>query len=289
MQFDLFNDGHRVALQNDVILALVQGDVAAAQTAWQTLSQQCPEDNCIDAFQVLIQTESQHTSALFLDHDELRDARVTLIQTLTPAAHSCLGQQADAWLHSHWQNLAQRAAGLSYRADKSDEHAAPLWLRTRNWQACAEAVSSIASWRRIPTPLSWMLQARLKIQGLLANWGLLAELAWLSPQRLQSIIEHCDDPILGTLVSKFELVFDGTGDGRDLAWFPAWVLTERPALASALTQAQTGQHSEPEQAMRLLLVLLGLERQGRQRDIVETRQSLRELHGALYAAYMATR
>jgi len=289
MQFDLFNDSHKVALHNDVILALMQDNASAAQTAWHTLRQQCPEDNCIDAFQVLINTEGLRTSALFLDHNELRDARLALIQTMTPAAQNCLGQQADAWLDSRWQNLAQRAARLSYRADKPDEHAAPLWLHTGNWQACAEAVSSIASWRRIPTPLSWMLQARLKIQGLLANWGLLAELAWLSPQRLQSIIEHCDDPILGALVSKFELTFEHTGDERDLAWFPAWVLTERPALASALTQAQAGQHSEPEQAMRLLLVLLGLERQGRQRDIVETRQSLRELNGALYAAYMATR
>jgi hypothetical protein len=289
MQFDLFNDSHRVALHNDVILALAQGDAAAAQAAWHTLRQQCPEDNGIDAFQVLIKAESQHTSVLFLDHNELHDARLALIQTITPAAQSCLGQQADAWLRSHWQKLAQRAAALSYRADKPDEHAAPLWLRTENWQACAEAASSIASWRRIPTPLSWMLQARLKTQGLLANWGLLAELAWLSPQRLQSVIAQVDDPILVALVSKFELVFEDTGDERDLAWFPAWILTERPALASALTQAQAGQHSEPEQAMRLLLMLLGLERQGRQRDIVETRQSLRELHGALYAAYMATR
>lgn len=289
MQFDLFSGSHRVALHNDVVLALVQGHAKAAQTAWHTLRHQYPDDKHLQALQALINTESHRTSAVFVDHNALSDARMALIQTLIPAAQSCLGRQAETWLGSHWQNLAQRAAGLSYLADRPDDHAAPLWLRAGNWQACAEAVSSMASWRRIPTPLSWMLHARLKTQGLLANWGLLSELAWLSPQRLQGVIEQVDDPILAALVTKFELAFEDSGNVRDLAWFPAWVLTERPALASALTQAQVSQHSEPEQAMRLLLVLLGLERQGRQRDIVEGRKSLQGLHSALYAAYMASR
>jgi hypothetical protein len=289
MQFDLFNGSDRVALRNDVILTLAQGHATAAHAAWCSLRQHFPEDNCLETFQVLIETESQRTSAMFRDHDALHDARVALAQTITPAAQCCLGQQAEAWLRSHWQNLAQRAAHLNYRADTPDDHAAPLWLRAGNWQACAESVSSIVSWRRIPPPLSWMLQARLKTQGLLANWGLLAELAWMSPQRLQAVIQQSDDPILLALVAKFELNFEDSGDVRDLAWFAAWVLTEQPALASALTLAQASQHSEPEQAMRVLLELLGLERQGRQRDIVEARKSLRGLHGALYAAYLATR
>lgn len=289
MQFDLFNPGDRVALHNDVIQALVQGDATAAQAAWHRLEQQHPGDDCLPAFQVLIETVNQYTQAAFLNHDELRDTRVALFHTITPAARRCLGQQANSWLRAHQQHVAQRAAALAYRADRPDDHAAPLWLSAGNWQACIEAVSAIASWRRIPAPLSWMLQARLKTQGLLANWGLLAESAWMSPQRLQAVIVQTDDPILAALVAKFELNFEDTGDGQHLAWFPAWVLTERPTLASALTQAQASQHSEPEQAMRILLALLGLERQGRQHDIVVARKSLRGLHGDLYAAYMATR
>jgi len=41
--------------------------------------------------------------------------------------------------------------------------------------------------------------------------------------------------------------------------------------------------------MRLLLDLLHLERQGRQRDLVEQRRRLRDLQPALFRAYMATR
>ena len=76
------------------------------------------------------------------------------------------------------------------------------------------------------------------------------------------------------LLGKFQADFEGAGDSSDLAWFPAWVLTERPALAAHL---------------RVLIELLGLERQGRQRDVVERRRTLRGLDAPLYTAYMATR
>lgn len=289
MQFDLFDHSHSVTLRNDVLLALDKGPSMAAHTAWQTLKQRCPHDSCLAAFAVLIKAHDQHTLAAIPDHDALRAARCELTHTLAPAARSCMGQQANAWVRSRWRDLAQRAANLPYRADRPDDHAAPAWLAAEAWPTCTESVATIASWRRMPTPLSWMLQARLKSQGLLTNWGLLAELAWMSPRRLQAVLAQTDDPILLTLVANFELHFNGTGDDGDLAWFPAWVLTERPALASALIQAQPGQHSAPEQGLRVMLALLGLERQGRQRELVEARKALRELHPGLYAAYIATR
>ncbi|MHB8947462.1 MAG: hypothetical protein ACYC4S_00175 [Rhodoferax sp.] len=49
------------------------------------------------------------------------------------------------------------------------------------------------------------------------------------------------------------------------------------------------QHSAPEHALRLLVNLLGLERQGRQHDIVNHRKSLRDLNDWLYGEYMKTR
>jgi hypothetical protein len=75
----------------------------------------------------------------------------------------------------------------------------------------------------------------------------------------------------------------------DLAWFPAWVLCEKPALASWLGHAQPGLQNPPERAMRLLIDLLHLERQGRQRELVVQRRNLRDLQPVLYAAYMKSR
>ena len=93
---------------------------------------------------------------------------------------------------------------------------------------------------------------------------------------------------MNTLRRAFDAAFEGAGDATDLAWLPAWVLTQRPRLAQALSPSRPSLHTPPEQAMRLMLELLGLERQGRHHDIVGHRKRLRDLHASLYASYMAT-
>nr|WP_319565593.1 hypothetical protein [uncultured Rhodoferax sp.] len=290
MQFDFFNDNQSVSLRNDVILALEQGDTATAQQAWQILKADFPQDDCLNSLQVLIQALVQRSPEPFADHTALHQARQHLQDQIEPAARRNFGTSAAAtWLQARWQELAERATALAYHPDHKDDHAAPLRLHAGQWQAAADAVARIESWRRIPAPLAWMLQARLALQGLQPNWGLLAELAWLSPSRLELVLSQQPDPLLQPLLARFGQTFEGTGDATDLAWFPAWVLTERPSLASHLAQAQAGLHRAPEQAMRLMLELLGLEHQGRHHDVIERRKTLRGLHASLYAAYMASR
>ena len=290
MQFDLFNDGHNVVLRNDVIHALEQCNAAAARSALETLRQQYPHDDCLDDLQVLIAAVAGRSRMVFQSHDVLRAARQVLQDDIEPAARRTFDDQgAHAWLRARWEELAERAAPLAFSANHGEDHATPLWLRAGNWQAAADAVAGIPSWRRIPAPLFWMVQARLQLVGLQATWGMLAELAWLAPRRLDELVTQAIDPTLGQLMHKFELGFEGVGDAGDLAWFPAWVLTERPGLAAYLAQAQASQHSDPEKAMRVLVELLGLERQGRHREVIDRRKTLRGLHASLYAAYMATR
>ena len=290
MQFDLFNDSHNVVLRNDVIHALEQSEVATAQSAWETFRQKYPQDEHLDALRVLIDAVAERTQTVFQTHVLLRGARQVLQDTIEPAARRTFAEQAAvAWLRTRWQELAERAAPLAFDANHGEDHSAPLYLRASKWQAAADAVASIESWRRIPTPLFWMVQARLQLVGLQTTWGMLAELAWLAPHRLDELVTQAIDPTLQQLMHRFESDFEGVGDASDLAWFPAWVLTERPGLAAYLAQAQASRHSDPEQALRVLVELLGLERQGRHHDVVERRKTLRGLHASLYAAYMATR
>ena len=290
MQFDLFNDSQSVAWRNDVIHAVAGADAVAARLAWDSLHQNCPQDDGLGPLWVLVTAVATDSAVPFRSHEALAGARRVLAQEIAPAAQRVMGTaDADRWLRTRWQALAARAAGLPYQPLQADDHAAPLWLRAANWQAAADAVAGIASWRRIPAPLAWMLEARLHLLGLQASWPLLAELAWLAPDRLDGVARAVAEPLLQALLLKFAEDFDGAGESGELAWFPAWALIEQPALAAVLTRAQPTQYSAPEQAMRLMLQLLGLERQGRQREVVEHRKRLRELHGALYSAYMARR
>jgi hypothetical protein len=134
-----------------------------------------------------------------------------------------------------------------------------------------------------------MTEARYRSGGLDTAWPLLAELAWLAPARFAALLSRLGDASLNALRKRFDADFAGTGEAADFAWFPAWLLTEKPGLAHRLREARLSRHVDPERATAMLLQILTLERQGRHHDLVERRKALRDLHAGLYAAYMSTR
>lgn len=299
MQLDIFNDSRDVMLRNDLLQALQAHQAGQAEVALKKLRHEYPQDPLLADAHVLLaalRTRASQSAALvaFSQHADLRTQRLNLQDALAPAALCVLDvPAAQAWLRPFWQDLVARSRALPYQIDAEQDHAAWLLLQLQDWQACLDAVERIESWRRIPAPLAWMAQAKLHLLGLPASWSLLAELAWLAPKRLEAVAQSARDPVLQRLKDQFDASFEPDSDSadvtQDLAWFPAWVLTHQPREVAHLSQAQPGQHSAPEQAMRLLVNLLGLERQGRQHDIVAYRKSLRDLNGWLYAQYMKTR
>jgi hypothetical protein len=290
MQLDIFADSHDVMLRNDVLDALDRRCAVDARLAWQRLVDEYPDDDSQAALAMLIDELDLVGASPFVDHGALETARRRLEEQVEPAARQSFGDAAGrAWIASCWRTLAQRAGALPYRADASSNHAAPLWLRAGDWAAGREAIERIESWRRIPAPLGWMAEVRYRAEGLEAAWPLLAELAWVSHARFARLLAHLADGPLDALHRKFDANFDGAGDDTDLAWFPAWVLTEKASLATLLRTAQSSLQTAPERGMRLLLQILSLEREGRQHELVEPRKTLRDLHAGLYAAYMKAR
>jgi hypothetical protein len=290
MQLDIFEHSRDLMLRNDALLALEQRDALAARAACLRLEAEYPDDHALPPLQLLVTTLAQPDGPPFADTAEATQALQHIQGEIEPAAQRLWGAQAGAaWLLPLWQQLARRAARLSFGAECAEIHSAALWLKAGDFAAATNAVQQIESWRRIPAPLAWMSEARLRLDGLDSSWGLLAELAWLSPQRFDALTRRLADPVLTRLRRRFDAEFEGEGTVADLAWLPAWVLCETPALATGLGQAQPGLQSPPERAMRLLLDLLHLERQGRQRELMAQRRSLRDLQPVLYAAYMKSR
>ena len=295
-------------LRNDVLQALQAWHAPAAQQAWARLSQSYPQDVALDPLALLIQALAQVPGKPAPDTAALARERQSVQCLIKPAALATLGPQAACqWLVPLWRDIAQRGAHLRFQAENADGHSAALWLLAGDWAAAEQAVAGIESWRRIPAPLAWMAEARYRQGGLDGHdkiggqpagaaqrddqraWPMLAELAWLAPARFDALQRHLADPLLARLRRRFDAGFDGAGDSSDLAWFPAWVLTDTPALATRLALAQPSLHSAAERGMRLLLDLLALERLGRHHDLVARRKSLRDLCAPLYAAYMASR
>jgi hypothetical protein len=291
MQLDFFNDSHQVALRNDVIDALASNHAVQLEDSIERLGSHYPHDFCLAPAQILLDW-MQHTSTVpFNAHQALADVQVRVQTVITPAALRVMGaERGTAWLQAVWRALAVRTQALPYHPDWPQAHAAPCWLGAGEWHTAQQVVARIPAWRKIPNPLQWMLVARLEGEaGLDGSWDLLAECAWLSPARCKSVIAQSKHSVLGVLQRAFVHTYEGTGTDQDWAWFPAWVLIERPSLASSLTLAQAGQHTPAEQAMRCLLQILGYERQGLHQKVVQCRETLRGLNAELFALYLKTR
>jgi hypothetical protein len=292
-QLDLFADSRDVMLRNDVADALLRRDAPAAQAAWQRLVAEFPDETQAAALQLLVAQIEIGDPAPFTSAAAACSAATDIEQRIAPAATAVLGDGGAAWIQPLWQALAHACAALPFEPAHAPGHAAALWLRAGCWREAADAVERIASWRRIPQPLAWMAQARHRLLGLDTVWPLLAELAWLAPQRFAALRPLLADPALNRLCKRFEAGFDsggaGDGDDDDWVWFPAWAAIDQPTLAHPLGAAQTQRGRAPERALQLVRELIGYEHQGRQRDLVAGRKELRDLNAALFAAYMATR
>jgi hypothetical protein len=311
-QLDIFDDGRDSQLAHALAEAVRAGDAMAALRAWRALQAEFPDDRHLPAASELLaclQADAQGGAVHFTEAEVARQDITDIEQTLEPAAERVLGAtDARAWLAQRWRRLAVRCAGLAYRSDARDVHAAALWLRAGAWAEAAQAVQGIESWRRRPTPLGWMAQARSRLEGVDAAWPLVAELAWLRPDRLPGLVAPLPQPEFSKLARRFEAMVDADfdaaapGDGRIAAanpcgcddaerwaWWPAWLLVEQPLLYKPLSAAQPLRDSAAERAFQLMLALLHLERRGSHHELIAHR---RQLHGpspTLFVAYMATR
>ena len=289
-QLDIFADSRDVMLRNDVLAPLERRDAVAARTALERLASEYPDDGALSAMSVLVCELEDGSDAPLADHAAVAAARRHLEKEVVPAARRVLPVQANhVWLAPCWRALARRAGSLPFLAAEAGNHAAPLWLLAGDWAAARDAVEGIESWWRVPAPLAWMTESRYRTGGLDAAWPLLAELAWLAPARFTALLSVLGDASLEALRRRFDAEFPGTGEIDDYAWFPAWLLLVKPALASPLREARVQRDQAASRAMALLGEILRREHEGGQHELVGLRQTLSHLHAGLFGMYMATR
>jgi hypothetical protein len=289
-QLDIFADSRDVMLRNDVLEQLQRRDAMAARTALEYLTREYPHDGALPAMNVLVRELEPGSQIPMADHAALVLGRRYLEDQVVPAARRVLPTSAvHAWLALRWCSLAQRAATLTFRSAEPESHAAPLWLQAGEWAAARDAVEAIESWWRLPAPLAWMTESRYRTDGLDAAWTLLAELAWLAPARFAALLPILGDASLDALRRRFDADFPGTGEVDEYAWFPAWLLVVKPALAARLGEARVQRDQAASRATALLGEILRREHEGDQHELVGLRQQLSRLHAGMFDAYMATR
>ncbi|SAL85796.1 hypothetical protein AWB67_07036 [Caballeronia terrestris] len=289
-QLDIFADSRDVAMRNDVVEQLQRRNAADARKTLMLLACEYATDSALPAMTVLVRELENASTLPVTDHAELAALLRRLENEVAPAARQVLPEHdARSWLAPCWRALAQRAAALTYCGIHIDSHAAPLWLRAGEWSAASDAIDTIESWWRIPSPLAWMTEARYRAAGVDAAWPLLAELAWLAPHQFAALLVALGDTALDKLRRRFDAKFLGTGETEDYAWFPAFLLVIKPALAGRLGEARLQRDLPASRATSLLGEILRREHEGGQQELIALRQQLGRLHAGLFDVYMTTR
>lgn len=290
MQLDIFEHSRDVILRNAAIDVLRERNAGVCGRVIAALAAEYGGDPLLPALRLLC-GKMNAPLATPLAPDAARAMLRESEGALTAAANEVFGRAAGEWLAPLWVDLATAIGDYPFDGEDESLHAAPLLLRAGRWEAAAARVEGIASWRRRPAPLGWMIEARCRCAGFEAIWPLLAELAWMAPARAQTLAPRLALSELDSLVRDFDAGFEGEGEGGpdDFAWFPAWALLVDRRLVAGLRLAQDGAHAPPESCARIVLGLLTLERQGRHADLVEGRRKLREAHPALFTRYMQDR
>jgi len=288
MQLDIFEHSRDVVLRNAAIDALRERDTGACAQAVAALTAEYGADPLLPAFSLLCEKLRSP-----IPKPIAREVAIAILQELddavAPAAHAVFGKEAKAWLSPLCAELAASIGDYPFDSGHESLHAAPLLLRAGHWMNASACIEAIASWRRQPAPLAWMIEARCRIAGFDAIMPLLAELAWMAPQRAQVLAPRLELPALDRLVRDFDAEFEGEGTPDDFTWFPAWALIVDSRLGECLRLSQAGANTRPEYCARVVLGLLLCERQGRHAELVEGRRKLREVHAALFARYMQGR
>jgi hypothetical protein len=288
MQLDIFEHSRDVVLRNAAIDALRKRDTGSCVRAVAALAAEYGADPLLPAFGLLCEKLRSP-----IPNPIEREAAIAILRetegAVAAAAHAVFGRAAQTWLSPLWAELAAAIADYPFDSGHEALHAAPLLLRAERWADAAARVEHIASWRRQPAPLAFMIEAQCRIDGFDAIWPLLAELAWMAPERAQRLALRLALPELDRLVRGFDGEFEGDGSADDFAWFPAWALIADGRLAAGLRLAQRGTNTPPERCARIVLGLLSLERQGSHAELVEGRRKLRDAHPVLFARYMQDR
>ena len=111
----------------------------------------------------------------------------------------------------------------------------------------------------------------------------------MAPGRFAALLTKLGDASLDALRRRFDAEFPGSGQQDDYAWFPAWLLVVKPALAGRLGEARVRRDQAASRATALLGEILRREHEGDLRELVSLRQELNRLHAELFGMYMATR
>ncbi len=280
-QPDLFLDGAQAQIQNELVDAIAARNTKVCDGVLRRLAALDDQHWAISHAVVLIDALRAATP----NQAEGTRRRLEVMETVwLPAASALLGAAARDFLSPLWRDLGEALEGLPYDTINPKVHASWAYLNGLDWANVKRTVLDVPTWESEPA---------LQIRIALARWRL-AEyveairawflLCWRFPGHFAECVESPAFPN-----SSLQRAWMAAQD-HDIEppitppWFPAWMLIEQPGMAKSI--GRCGGNTAPERAFDHLVALHGGHSD---REDLELRRSLKNLHPDLLAHYLASK
>ena len=279
-QPDLFLDGAEMQAQNALIDALAARNRPVAVEALHRMAAIDPGHWTLAHAEALIE-------ALAAPSPEQPEHALPYLRTLEqrwlPAAATLLHTGVRDFMSPLWQTAGRGLEAAAYDPDDPKAHASWAYLNGLDWEGVKRCALAVPEGESEPVLQVRLAQAAWRLRHYAEAVGRWFWLCWHAPAYFEECVEAAGFPDT-RLKKAWEAAKDYDFD-RQMAtsWFPAWTVIEEPGLARTLTPC--GGDSEGERAYDHVLAL----RRGHSdREVLDRRRALRDLHAGLLGRYLDT-
>lgn len=279
-QPDLFLDGADADRQNELIEAITAHDVATADERLRQFEAVDPGHWVIPHATALI--EALH--ALPVERmDEARERLDQLERSWLPAASALLRSDARDFLSPIWRDLGQAFEGVPFRREEPKVHASWAYLNGLDWGNLKRAVMRTLNLASEPVLQIRLAHAQWRLSERREAIRIWFALCWRAPDHFAECIESPTFPSSTLQRAWTEAQEQAMDPPITPPWFPAWAVIGHAGYARDV--GPCGGTSDPE---RTFDHLVALRRGHSDREDLDHRRALQELHGDLLSRYLAS-
>ena len=278
-QTDIFLDASGMTAANDLVSALSGRDATAAKTRLEHLARIDTEHWMLADATILVEALGQPPPA---HRAEALRTMATLEQRWLPAAGAVLRSGARDFVTPVWRGIgAALDDGLPYNAARPKEHASFAYAQGLDWANVRRTASAVANHRTEPALLELRAEAEWRLRDRREALALWFALCWLAPEHFAAAVDTPRFPDSAVRASWWRLQDQVWPGPSAAAWLPAWMLLEAPSIGRSFKPTQGD--SAPERAFDLLRRLRA---GGSDREDMDNRRELQELHPGLFDRYL---
>lgn len=280
-QLDLFLDSSEAIAVNDVATALAMRDADTADARLKRLTRLNAEHwaipdvhTLVEALRAPVPTEANAA----LERLEVLERR------WRPAACAVLHADARDFLAPLWRTVGDAMGPIPFQPAQPRRHSSWAYLNGLDWAKAAESAAAALAELWHPDLAGRLAEAHWRLRRPKVAREQWFSLCWRMPDYFAEVIEQPKFPDVVMQEAWQAAKQADLEPPITVAWLPAWMLLEGAAGTRGF--AATSGDSDAEQAFDLVLALIA---GGSDRQVIDNRRALQQLHPGLLARYLAAR